>query len=680
MKKTFLTTSLLALFAVAAAGPAADAPTFTPFYAKYFLVAGSGEPALKDGHFMQAAFKQPNSLVLSQDGGTLYVADFGNHAIRAVALRQQHQVSTLCGNGEAGAVDGGQGAARLTGPQQPQLSADGSRLYFLDQGGAALRELDLATHSVSTVLRLPAPLSFTSVAVDGAGKGLYLARQGHLMAWDGKAPHPSTLLEDAALACASGRLVLAGRRLYYVSPCDHHIYLVKDARGPFPEALDQRPNAKPALSLQPLADLVVGASASGFCPMDMGEGGWSILAWDPGLGTFVAYGTGGGVAMAYAMNDYQGTPLLGPTADLVGINGNSDRRLLLKGPVGLAVGPEGMIYAAEAVSGRIVGADRQLFIDAGTDINVIRAGETKPVGVKRLLLVGDSLAYFWRDYTPDKRFNVSLSFARQLELDLNLESALAGQGGRYEVEALTEQLGNMSGGTTSLYLTRADRVKGRGIDEVLIVVDYMSFTKELLMFANNQTDDDLATLGFQLDWQGMKGAERYKLYGPLRRGLVDDIRSHPLDYKGYADFDDKGNLRFLGDSRELYKLPRIQQFARDLLQKALLKCQARAAKDGATLSVVLLPTRDLVEMGEGGGDDFYEHLNADSLDAPILAAAHALKIPSYCLTPVMRLVALPFYPLIGKADHHYNHRGQGWLASMLARQMTGSLAVGVDGR
>jgi DNA-binding beta-propeller fold protein YncE len=58
---------------------------------------GSGDPTLRDGLAGSAAFHDPHGLALS--GKVLYVADTGNHAIRAIEL-ETGSVNTLAGTGE----------------------------------------------------------------------------------------------------------------------------------------------------------------------------------------------------------------------------------------------------------------------------------------------------------------------------------------------------------------------------------------------------------------------------------------------------------------------------------------------------------------------------------------------------------------------------------------------------
>jgi hypothetical protein len=82
-----------------------------------------------------------------------------------------------------------------------------------------------------------------------------------------------------------------------------------------------------------------------------------------------------------------------------------------------------------------------------------------------------------------------------------------------------------------------------------------------------------------------------------------------------------------------------------------------------------------VEIGENGGDDYYDHINHAWMDKPLADLAASIGMDCYNLTEPARLVALPFYPLVEPGDNHYTPRGQGWLAELLARQITGSLPL-----
>jgi thiol-disulfide isomerase/thioredoxin len=81
-------------------------------------VAGTGEPALRDGPFAEAGFHRPQGLRLI--GDTLYVADTENHAIRALDLAAK-TVATVAGTGESSYAlrRGGTGPALKSGLNSP---------------------------------------------------------------------------------------------------------------------------------------------------------------------------------------------------------------------------------------------------------------------------------------------------------------------------------------------------------------------------------------------------------------------------------------------------------------------------------------------------------------------------------------------------------------------------------
>ena len=62
-------------------------------------VYGAGEEGFEDGPSGEATFRDPQGTALSADGRLLYVADTGNHAVRAVEL-STGDVTTVAGTGE----------------------------------------------------------------------------------------------------------------------------------------------------------------------------------------------------------------------------------------------------------------------------------------------------------------------------------------------------------------------------------------------------------------------------------------------------------------------------------------------------------------------------------------------------------------------------------------------------
>lgn len=89
---------------------------------------GCGESGFRDGPVAEAAFRHPNGLALA--GDTLYVADTGNHAIRAVDLAEG-TVATVAGTGEKG---------RLRSPWD--LALDGERLFVAMAGSHQIWALE----------------------------------------------------------------------------------------------------------------------------------------------------------------------------------------------------------------------------------------------------------------------------------------------------------------------------------------------------------------------------------------------------------------------------------------------------------------------------------------------------------------------------------------------------------
>lgn len=108
--------------------------------AKVERVFGSGRPGLQDGPAAQAAFHHPRGLAVS--GDRLYVADSGNHAVRAIDLAGE-MVRTVAGTGERGAGRRTQGSPteiELRSPWAllalPDATEDGQDVLFIAMAGS----------------------------------------------------------------------------------------------------------------------------------------------------------------------------------------------------------------------------------------------------------------------------------------------------------------------------------------------------------------------------------------------------------------------------------------------------------------------------------------------------------------------------------------------------------------
>lgn len=114
-------------------------------------VAGTHASGYVDGTLAQARFNHPFGILASPDGTKLYVADTGNNAIRLIDLTAG-TVATIAGNGGLGFQDGIGAAARFAEPNGLAFDATGQNLFISDFENQAIRELNLATGQVTTIV------------------------------------------------------------------------------------------------------------------------------------------------------------------------------------------------------------------------------------------------------------------------------------------------------------------------------------------------------------------------------------------------------------------------------------------------------------------------------------------------------------------------------------------------
>ncbi|HUX67813.1 MAG TPA: hypothetical protein VMV31_10025 [Terriglobales bacterium] len=114
-------------------------------------IAGTDAAGYVDGPLLSARFNHPYGILVSPDGTKLYVADTGNNAIRLVDLTAG-AVSTIAGNGGLGSADGIGPAARFAEPNGLAFDATGNNIFISDFENHAIRELNLTTLAVTTLV------------------------------------------------------------------------------------------------------------------------------------------------------------------------------------------------------------------------------------------------------------------------------------------------------------------------------------------------------------------------------------------------------------------------------------------------------------------------------------------------------------------------------------------------
>ncbi|MGE0133429.1 MAG: RHS repeat-associated core domain-containing protein [Blastocatellales bacterium] len=109
-------------------------------------VAGAGIPGFYDDQGTFAEFNNPQGVAVDSSGN-IYVADTGNHSIRKIDT--SGNVTTLAGDGTSGFVNDTGSAARFNSPRGVAIDTLG-RIYVADTGNHAVRQID-ANGAVTTV-------------------------------------------------------------------------------------------------------------------------------------------------------------------------------------------------------------------------------------------------------------------------------------------------------------------------------------------------------------------------------------------------------------------------------------------------------------------------------------------------------------------------------------------------
>ncbi|PYR96496.1 MAG: hypothetical protein DMG12_26130 [Acidobacteria bacterium] len=178
------------------------------------LAGFAGDFGMSDGIGNHARFREPQGIC--SDGTALYVADYGNGAVRKITM-ETWEVSTLVSGGDL---------ARFYSPAG--LWCDATSIYVADTYGHAIRRIDIATRKVTTLLSgLAGPIQ-----IWGDGRFLYFSNQfgRSIMKFDLATSELTTFVESVPFTNLGGGNFWGDDRYLYI-PFGHSIRRVDKSTG-----------------------------------------------------------------------------------------------------------------------------------------------------------------------------------------------------------------------------------------------------------------------------------------------------------------------------------------------------------------------------------------------------------------------------------------------------------------
>lgn len=127
-------------------------------------ITGTSEPGKLDGVLSTALFDRPTGLAIDSDG-TIYVADAGASAIRAVTFKFVPHVTTLAGATLTGFNDGPLAESRVNHPSGVAIAQDGT-LLLADTGNRVVRVVTGEGRERGVVITKEAAQAFRPAAAD----------------------------------------------------------------------------------------------------------------------------------------------------------------------------------------------------------------------------------------------------------------------------------------------------------------------------------------------------------------------------------------------------------------------------------------------------------------------------------------------------------------------------------
>lgn len=135
-------------------------------------LCGSGNNGSLDGAANVASFKEPSGLAFDAKTGRIYIADISNNSIRAT-LVANGAVITIAGIQAKGANDGPWNSATFSFPKD-MVADDAGNVYVADAGNNRIRKISTAGVVTTFATGLSSP---TGLAIDKAGN-LYVSAEG----------------------------------------------------------------------------------------------------------------------------------------------------------------------------------------------------------------------------------------------------------------------------------------------------------------------------------------------------------------------------------------------------------------------------------------------------------------------------------------------------------------------
>lgn len=642
-----------------ALGARADAAAPGPLFGRYFLAAGMGDPAYKDGEFGVAEFKAPATVLVSKDGKALYVADTDNHAIRKVSFDQRSKVETLAG---------GPGKGELISPTAMALSLDGASLFVSTGSNGKLMRVALAGGAVSAYPNALSPLAATSLVAHPLSDRIYAlnAQDRSLTVFAPSSGQRVTLSFMDNSGDLNGVLAATPQELYLLNRSSGEL-LRLNIGGQAPLA---------GLDLAALKDQKAGWDRVAY----LGAGAKGLVAdngilwvWDQVAGLFKTFNPATSSWTDYPLKDFEGhwlqrqIPFVRApfSPDHVA---EAQRRSLLKGLLSIAADPErGVFYVAEQQGNRVVGLMHPNWDGSREDGMPDYVNAAKIPGVTRVLVLGDSMSLSY-DNDAGEQPTVEGGFGKKLEAYLNLLSSIKGKGRRFEVLQQSVALGAMGGGINSYYANLPDGLKALKADEVITLTTYMNLNCELLGMTRTKCPDDSCQPLVDPFFFDQTPKQMMENYGPIHRSFIHWLKDgaspelrEAMHLNPPGEKLDPGSMLF---SSSAFNIPEYRDFVLKVHAKVTGKAVEAAKRDKQRYIQVLLPLRNNLAPGENavGGLCYSDSTQNALIDGELEKIAADKGCDFINLTGPLRALEPTLFPLVSSNSHHYKLRGLDWAA------------------